>query len=128
MRMLLSMLSHAFLRVDKACYAFKKIMQQIDHCKEEMLSARDVIEEEDCVPFNEWLSVSAANYAAEDDEQLLAKFRRNMHLRTPQEVGQLGNANSDVLATAALIELLVSVKYVIFMPATGLCALLLSDT
>ena len=33
----------------------------------------------------------------------------------------------DILATAALIELLVIVKCAIFMPTTGLYALLLSD-
>ena len=51
-----------------------------------------------------------------------------MQSRTPGEVGQLENENADVLATAALIERLVLVKYAIFMPATGLHTLLSSST
>ena len=35
--------------------------------------------------------------------------------------------NADILAVAALIELLLPVRHVMFMPATGLHALLLSD-
>ena len=62
----------------KKGYAFKKITQNIDYSKEDMLSISNLIEEEDCIPFNEWLSVSAANHVAGDDEQLLAKFQRNM--------------------------------------------------
>ena len=50
-----------------------------------------------------------------------------MQSRTPGEVGQLENENADVLATAALIERLVLVKYAIFMPATGLHTLLSSS-
>ena len=91
------------------------------------MSVRDIIEEEDYVPFNEWLSASAANYITEDDEQLLAKLWRNMQSRTPNKVEQLGNANADILVTAALIELLVPVKYAIFIPTTGLHILLSSS-
>ena len=86
-RILLSMSSHAFLPVDSACYAFDKIMQQIDHCEEETMPIGDIIEEEDYIPFNEWLSASAANHIVGDDKQLLAKFRRNMQSRTSVEVG-----------------------------------------
>ena len=53
-------------------------MQQIDYCKEETMSVGDIIEEEDYIPINEWLSVSVANYIAGDDKQFLAKFRRNI--------------------------------------------------
>ena len=50
-----------------------------------------------------------------------------MQSRTPDKVGQLGNANADILVTVALIELLVLVNHAIFMPATGLHKLLSSD-
>ena len=81
------MLSYAFSLADGGFYTFKKIMQQIDHSEEDVLSVSDFFEEEDYVPFNEWLSASAANHIARDDEQLLAKLQRNMQSRTPAEVG-----------------------------------------
>ena len=43
-------------------------MQQIDHFEEDALSVSNFIEEEDYIPFNEWLSVSGANHDAGDDE------------------------------------------------------------
>ena len=62
------MSSHAFLPAGRGYHAFKKIMQLIDHGKEDMLSVSSFIEEEDYVPFNEWLSVSTANYIVGDDK------------------------------------------------------------
>ena len=49
-------------------------MQQIDHSEEDVLSVSDFFEEEDYVPFNEWLSVSESTHIVGDNEQLLAKF------------------------------------------------------
>ena len=103
-RTLLNTFSYAFLPVNGAYYIFKKIMQQIVNCEKEMLSVRDVVEEEDYMSFNEWLSVSVASYVAGDDEQLLSKFRRKTQSRTSNEVDQLGNMNADILVTTAIIE------------------------
>ena len=92
-----------------------------------MLSVSNFVKEEDYFSFNKWLSVSAVKHVAGDNEQLLAKFWRNMQSRTPEEAGWLENADADILTTTALIELLVPVKHVIFMPTTGPHSLLSSD-
>ena len=41
------------------------------------MSVRDVIEEEDFIPFNKCLSISTAKHIAGDNKQLLANIRRN---------------------------------------------------
>ena len=127
-RIIMSIFSHSFITGEISCEKFQRVLDSVDDSGEIIHYDQDVLCEEDIEPFIEWLLIAVAKYVANDDEQTLAKLRRNIQSLTPKLAGLYGNIKVETLAAAALFEILFPVKYAIYTTSEGLYTLMSSDT
>ena len=73
--------------------------------------------------FIEWAQISTAKYAANNDADLLTKFRRDIASGSPQSSRKIGVTRFDTFAVPALLEFLFPIQFSIFSPTTGLLIL-----
>ena len=116
-RLLFSVFNHACVSADGAHHMFGELMRKIDDMSDgdKDVSFDDQFSDVECLStVNEWVLISLARHAANDDAELHVKLRRDIDALTLAKVGSTGAITPENFQAVALMEVLSPVKHVMF--------------
>ena len=120
-RMIISLFSHNFVSGDICYSAFNKVInQRMKAAGDKLVYDEELLSEEDVPSISEWLLIPIVMHVASENEELLARLRRDAQSVTPEEAGMLGCPRVDTQASAAFMELACPIKHAIFNVIEGL--------